>query len=220
MSAELQAKFDHGTENEANAIATFASVVVPLLYEASYVFEEGCTFISENNQKLMVVSPDGTLRTPNHDICAVLEVKCPVSADYKLPVHYTVPKYYICQLLAEMAAMQVSQAIYICYSSESTTVCIASFDENLWEEIMLEVKRIYGDVHIENIKVPTRKSPAVSRLMKLIETFSAENVKFLSRYLPDWLWITESGYLRKHPHICSLTQMSQSHHVTIPLQMS
>ena len=180
ISPELQARFDHGTNNEPHAVATFAAAVVPFLYEHSYVFEEGCKFIKdEHDNNLIVVSADGTLRTPDQAVTSVLEIKCPIGGDYKMPVHYTVPKYYVCQLMAEMAVMQVDTCVYICYTAESTTVCEVKFDVDLWETMMFEVKRIYGKLPMQSIILPTRKSEIVTRLNDMIDNFVKENVKFI-----------------------------------------
>ena len=56
ISKELQEKFDHGTNNEQNAIATLAGIVLPYYYPQLHLMEEGCYEVSG-----VLVSPDGGL---------------------------------------------------------------------------------------------------------------------------------------------------------------
>ena len=38
-----------------------------------------------------------------------------------MPVHYSIPVYYVCQCLAEMVMLEIDTLIYVLYSKESTT---------------------------------------------------------------------------------------------------
>ena len=62
-SPELQKKFDHGKQNEVNAMATLTSTVAPTLLHHCYAFfEVGPKFLHHADRpKLMEVSPDSVL---------------------------------------------------------------------------------------------------------------------------------------------------------------
>ena len=104
---------------------------------------------TESNTPHILVSPDGMLCTQTHNPLHkepplyACEFKCPTPGKYKLPVHYEIPTYYVCQLLAEMAALKVRDLIFVSYSKESSTLFKVTFDEDLWSEINNESQTLY-----------------------------------------------------------------------------
>lgn len=102
--------------------------------------EEGCYVLSgEHVDVLGEVSPDGSLRkvhleengTPVIDVYAAIEIKCPFPSDRQLPVHYTLPAYYVCQCLAKMVVLHTDLLIYVSYSRDSTTFHKVHFSQTL-----------------------------------------------------------------------------------------
>ena len=183
VSAELQARFDHGIRHEEDAVATLAGQVLPFMFPHSLgIVEDGANFIKgKNKDTLIEVSSDGILK-PVHGTevggqsLYTVEIKCPYPNRNVLPVHYKLPKYYVCQLLAEMAAHGTSAGIYVSYSMESMTVCKVQFDTELWEMILQEVEVLYGGEKTVRLKKKTESAKEIgSRLDKFIQ----DNVEFI-----------------------------------------
>jgi hypothetical protein len=146
----------YGTENEINGIATLVAKVLPVLNPELSYFEEGCYPLSLNDVNV-VVSPDGTCRSSQSEPAIYgVEVKCPFPGKkYTAPVLCTLPKYYVTQVLLEMKALDVKQLYFTCYSKESTTVQLVTFDEELWSLIEQEIYTLYGG---DKPRRPTKKS--------------------------------------------------------------
>ena len=85
----------------------------------------------------MVVSPDGAGQNDvNAKSSFAFEIKCPVPGKlFTTNQHYTIPQYYIPQLLAEMKALNCDKLYYVCYTPESTTVFEVLFDPLLWDDM-------------------------------------------------------------------------------------
>jgi hypothetical protein len=121
ISEVIQEKMKYGTETESNAIATLVGVVLPFLFpDLTYVEVGSFTIDSPStNKPLIFVSPDGCLckNTADFPKPAIMacEFKCPPENTFKEPVYYTVPHYYVCQLLSEMAALNVHQLLFLWY---------------------------------------------------------------------------------------------------------
>ena len=106
VSIEVKERMCYGTDNEINALATLASMVMPAYFPDCYYVEEGCyTNSGEKRDILLVVSPDGSIRevektsgylTGVGNAIAAIEVKCPFPKENATPVHYSLPEYYVC----------------------------------------------------------------------------------------------------------------------------
>jgi hypothetical protein len=156
VDAETIKRMKHGTDNEQNALATLAGVVVPTFYPNCCYVEEGC-YITQGMQQdiLLVVSPDGSLREciVSNDkneksytmgkVIAAVEVKCPFPKESGVSVHYTLPQYYVCQCLAEMHALNTDKLLYMSWTDESSVVLEVKFDKDLWLEILSMISEIY-----------------------------------------------------------------------------
>ena len=101
--------FDHGTVNGVNAVATFVSTVLPSFCPEGRFYEEGCYIEEKDGKLVLVVSQDGSICHCN-DLSNVLfgvEIKCPMPGKtHTTSVHYTIPRYYIPQILIEMNALK------------------------------------------------------------------------------------------------------------------
>ena len=140
ISEDLQRKFDHGTENEINAVATLVSTVLPAFCPKSCFYEEGCYVESAGDKFLLTVSPDGSLRVDER-VVAGIEIKCPYPGKiYSEPVQYEIPHYYVCQILSEMYVLQVDNLFFLSYSKESMVVLNATYDHDLWSDIHREIE--------------------------------------------------------------------------------
>lgn len=184
FSEEGKIRMAHGTEHEIHAAATFACRVMPFLCDREDVFvEEGARFIaSETNQSFIEVSSDGTIRkqlseTGVSSACEkIIEIKCPYPQENKCPVQYTLPQYYVCQLLCEMKAANVTSGYFASYSKESTAVHLVTFDEELWTVIYSEAKSLYGmDPSVCPKKMPLEKAALGARL----KSFTQNNVELV-----------------------------------------
>ena len=107
---EESRKMQYGTANEINAIGTLVSKVLPIYYPDLVYVEEGAETVVLNEEKFLIVSPDGSIRKYNPDVAPIenivikaVEVKCPYPGKiYTTPVYYEIPWYYTTQILAEM----------------------------------------------------------------------------------------------------------------------
>ena len=136
-----------------------------------------------NGKIMLLVSPDGSLRALSNSTCITeprasfaIEIKCPFPwSIYKPKVHYEMPFYYIPQILCEMAVLNTKTLLYICYSTESTTLLEAEFDSDLWEVIVSDMLRLYEDV---DCKCPTKLSPELKDTKEKLKEYCKTKVTF------------------------------------------
>ncbi|KAK3097099.1 hypothetical protein FSP39_006344 [Pinctada imbricata] len=95
---------------------------------------------------------------------------------FTTPVNYTISIYYITKIICEMAALQTHKLLFLTYSTESTSVVEATFDETLWQMICEIVCDVYGDSR----KIPTRLHPLVPILRQKEKDYNRKNVRFLA----------------------------------------
>ena len=112
--------------------------------------EEGCYVLAgEHVDVLGEVSPDGSLRkvhleengTPVVDVYVVIEIKCPFPSDRQLPVHYTLPAYYVCQCLAKMVVLHTDLLIF--RIPETVRPSTKYISVRLWESIWKDAVELY-----------------------------------------------------------------------------
>lgn len=108
-SAEISEKMRHGTDK-----------FLPVFHENISFFEEGCYKITTTNDVCMIVSHDGSSRESVYMPAVFgVECKCPYPGNlYATPVPYSIPKYYIPQILAGMRCLKVDHLYYVSYSKE------------------------------------------------------------------------------------------------------
>lgn len=181
---DVKTRMLYGTANEINALATFAGIVMPAYFPNYYYVEEGC-YVSPGEKRdiLFVVSPDGSIREVEKafgdlsgigNAIAAIEVKCPFPKENTVPVHYSLPEYYVCQCLAEMCVLKTDRLLYICYSKESSTVLEVRFDGELWGMIHNYISDIYDN---DCPKVP--KATKTMDIGSKIKEFVKTNVRFV-----------------------------------------
>ena len=91
--------------------------------------------------KAFLISESNTSKFPVAELA--VEIKCPFPGDYETPVHYKLPHYDVTQILSEMASMGVSSRLFCSWSSNSMTIHLADFDEELWDKLVTETKDLY-----------------------------------------------------------------------------
>ena len=194
VSAEMQERLDHGTKNERNAVATLVNIVMPHYYPTLSFFEEGCRIIEKSNSGMILVSPDGSLCS-NTDAVSwkmkgatskdahslplsfmAIEIKCPFPGRYKCPVQYSLPYYYVTQVLSEMASMDVKFLLFCSWSTESMAVHLVEHDPVLWDDLLTEAHNIYGQ---SSIPLPTKMSSTAKDLLVRIKAFAETNSSLL-----------------------------------------
>ena len=176
-----QQAMKYGKEHEIDAIATLCNTVLPFHFPNLLYVEEGCMPIGhDDDNTFMIVSPDGSLRTtleskPNF----MFETKCKSPVGYVSHSYYSIPKYYVPQILAEMASYSCEKLIFTCWSQESTTVFLVTFDKELWNLIWNELIVLYGSkTHVR----PKKASPQLLQIQQHIDRFCESNTELLAEY--------------------------------------
>ncbi|CAC5404088.1 unnamed protein product [Mytilus coruscus] len=83
---------------------------------------------------------------------------------------------YVTQVLSDMAAMDVKELMYLCWTEESSTVFRAKFDADLWKLVTDEIKDVYL---CQTPKRPTRLSERSKLISEKIEVYRKTMVTFL-----------------------------------------
>ena len=178
VSSDVSTRLKHGTDNEVNASATFTGKFLPVFHSNLCFFEEGCYRISVEKDVCVIVSPDGSCREYVDDQAVfAVECKCPFPGSlYTTPVHYTIPKYYIPQILAEMRCLEVQNLYFVSYSKDSTTFQKATYDKELWEELEMEISEVY---HKDALR-PNRKRKNSIELSTKLKVYAENNVELVA----------------------------------------
>ena len=156
---------------------------MPWLRPNLRVLETGCLIQYHNGVPFLVVSPDGEGHDMHTDggsaIREVYEIKCPMpNKEFTTDQHYALPKYYVPQILSEMAITKCSTLLYVCYTQESTTVLEITFDSQLWESIMNIAFDLYGECQPSLAK---KKHLGIKDLeMAIKEYVQSDHVKFVA----------------------------------------
>ena len=181
---------EHGARNEINATATLVGKVMPVYYPDFEFHEEGAYLIrNENGKKIMIISPDGTIRNDKRIVS--IEIKCPFSSFVgSTPVFYEVKPRHVVQCLLEAHATQADEHLYISWSKESTTVFRMKPHCDLVNSVIQEVDEVYySSVPVRPTRISAR---AKSLKMKIREVI--DDVEFLGEF-PS---ITAHSSARKH----------------------
>ena len=172
---DLQQKFDHGTKNEVNAIATIISTIIPAYLPACFAFYEvGPAFVgSEKNENLLEVSADGLLQcSSGYESCLnyelhgnrkiVVEIKSPTPQENVAEtIFYEVPNRYVPQLLAEMQGYNCPEVWLLCSTPVSASLIQMKNNSHLWTQLWELCCFLYKD---EKQNVPTKLHPSVKNL--------------------------------------------------------
>jgi hypothetical protein len=120
FSKAVKVRLQHGVDNEPKAVATLVSKVLPMFYPDLIFYDEGCYKKDIKENKSIVVSPDGSCRDQSDRPIFAVEIKCPAprsDISFKTRLHYSLPKYYVPQVLSEMYALNVDKLLYVCFTS-------------------------------------------------------------------------------------------------------
>ncbi|CAG2226539.1 unnamed protein product [Mytilus edulis] len=181
-SPEVKKYMQHCTVNEINCVATLVSKVLPVFYPTQSYFEEGCKVDYLDNTFMLLVSPDGSLRSScefgGKKLCFAVEIKCPYPGNvYKPKVYYELPHYYVPQILSEMSVLETNCIIFLCYSLESTIVFEADFDSMLWDQIMSRLIQCYGKA---DSKCPTKLPSDLKEFQEKMKQYCKDNVRLIA----------------------------------------
>ena len=175
ISEDLQRKFDYGTENEINAVATFVSTFLPAFLPGGCFYEEGCYPERKNGDILLTVSPDGSVRKSENETVCGIEIKCPFPGKvFTEPVQYVIPRYYVCQILSEMHCLEVDHLYFLSYSKESMAVLRVSYDANLWSIIFREIECL------DKTYVPKKLCVNLGRIKEMVSDYQKRNVTLVA----------------------------------------
>ncbi|CAG2219838.1 unnamed protein product [Mytilus edulis] len=130
ISDNLSSLFEYGTAQEINALGSFVGKVMPVYFPDLIYKEDGCIILPFGDTQA-VISGDGTGVNTNNDVVA-FEFKCPMPGKkYKTDALYEIPVYYTTQVLSQMAAKNLQELAFICYTPDSITYIRGHFDLTL-----------------------------------------------------------------------------------------
>ena len=191
IPADLQKKFDHGTQNEVNATATLISMIAPAYLSACYAFYEvGPAFIhTQDGKKIIEVSVDGVMQCslgeacPNYHIHGnrhiLIEFKSPVPQENVAEtIFYKVPNRFMPQIQSQMKAYMCDEVWLICSTAVSATAIVVYFDEDLWNDMWSLLLELYGS---EKPKLPTRVHLATKQMHLKISQSKQTHTSFMCK---------------------------------------
>ncbi len=181
----------HGSINEANGLATLCCKILPAFFPNLTLHEEGCVMLERNGEAFMIVSPDGCARDDETGkMRLAVEVKCPMtrihymspqsseSEDSDVAYHDLVPVRHVCQILSEMAALDCSHLLFVCYHpGDATTVFLARFDPELWEVLFAHAGELWGG---KQTQPPTQQHPDTEMINAMLERYCYEKIEVLA----------------------------------------
>ena len=192
ISAELEKRFTHGSENEQHAIATLIGTILPVYYPSACYVEEGCYLVQSHTSEktILEVSPDGSIRdvvysietgepTLMGDPLAAIEIKCPYPGNGEARPHYSLPEYYVAQCLAEMHVLHTNNLLFLSYTARRTTAFLVTFDDDLWKSLWNEICLLYDKDDIPKFK---KLSECIPSLKSRLSEFTARNVLYMGEF--------------------------------------
>ena len=170
VDVQTTGRMQYGVDQEIDGIATLVSKVLPIFCPDVTYVEEGCYIEYSDNRTLLIVSPDGSGRKDMMgETVLAFEFKCPFPGKvFITPVHYSLPSYYILQVLSEMVVLNTDSLLYLCYHEETSTVLKVTFSERLWSLVWEELVSVYGT---EKPKRPARKSSKLIEIKAEMDIF-------------------------------------------------
>ena len=178
FSPEVQKRLDHGCKNEINAKGTLIGKAMPCYNFGDTFKDVGSYTLKKNGIPFIVTSPDGEIFC-NAILKMTAEFKCTVlSRPFCSPVLYTIPPYYIPQLLSHMHAAQVAECVFLCWTEESSTVFLVKFDETLWLNMYDKLMALYGEAPVK----PKGKPDGIECTASLVKQFCLNNCTLLGEF--------------------------------------
>ena len=143
---------------QIHGIGTIAAIFMPALLPGCATLYEVGAYVKDGDviPKLLVDSPDGFIKidhNPSSRNCCepdifhirgdniALELKSPYPQPEKIPVHYSVPRWYVLQILIHMHVTDSEYAWYGCCGTKSVVLIECTFNEDLWNKIWSEIKK-------------------------------------------------------------------------------
>lgn len=123
-----------GQNNEVNAVVSFEDHM-GLQTRSCGLFPVE----SSDGQYLFAASPDRLVVEVRNDITvpvAVLECKCPYTKKVYPQIllkDCTIPNDHYTQIQAQLAATQLSEGYYVCWTPYHVVICLVKFDRELWQ---------------------------------------------------------------------------------------
>ena len=105
-----------------------------------------------------------------------VKIKYHFPGDFKIPVHYYMPKYSVTQVVAKMAAMGTDNLWFCSWNEKSMIARVIEFDETLWLKLLMTVKSVY---HCGNIKIPKSVPGEIKVLQNDIVELCEHKVKLM-----------------------------------------
>lgn len=152
------------------------STFLPAFHPNCVFYEEGCYVTKyETGNSVLVVSPDGSIRTSDLETVFGVEIKCPFPGKtFTTPVQYALPARYVAQVLSQMNCLNVEHLCFVSYLEESTAIHKAENDKNLWNDIFVQI------LDAQQHKNPKQMKPEVGLLRKKVESYRQERVEFVA----------------------------------------
>ena len=177
--AKTTKAMDYGVKHEIDAVGTLVGRILPAYFPELLYCEEGCALINKDNELFYLSSPDGSIRSSVYsEPTFMYETKCkpPVPTTQMTPVYYTIPKYYIMQILGEMKSYDSKQLIFTCWSEQSTVVMKADFSNDLWQDAWAECCKIYD---INCPRRPYKRSAESIQIQDKLSIYLEEHTKII-----------------------------------------
>ena len=148
---------------QMNIFGTLVGIFMPaLLPKCSAMYEVGCYYIDGDNiDKLFVDSPDGLIQC-NHNMnranCCQpdvyglnsgnksVEIKSPYPDGNNMPVHYSIPRYYILQCIIHMIVTNTIENWYASGGLTRVVLICCSMDLQLWHVVWMKIKEFLDKV--------------------------------------------------------------------------
>lgn len=176
-------------------MGTLLGILLPAFTPQCHRFVEvGGIFIErQEDAKFIEVSPDGTIECiseSNMHQCSnrlnlpvapfAIEMKCPfgpLKNPRMLPVHYSPPHYYACQLLCELVATRRHILWYLSCSPESVTLTFVDYDLDTWKELWDLALDYYGS---DTLVKPKRLHPDIKDHRQRLKEYIDANSTFVA----------------------------------------
>ena len=174
----LSPLLEYGTSQEINALGSLVGKIIPVYFPDLKYQEDGCVIIPFGDTRA-VVSGDGTGVNKCNEDKVAFEFKCPMPGKkHKTDVQYELPVYYTTQMLSQMAAKKLQEAVFISFTPDSVTYIRAKFDHDLWTRIWKLTMKYYGSS--DSVR-PSRRDPDIPTILNDLKSY-AKKCEFIAEF--------------------------------------
>jgi hypothetical protein len=111
---------------------------------------------------------------------SAVEIKCPLPGKKFVPqIHYSLPVYYVSQVMLEMAALQCPELLFVSYTEQSTCVFKVTYSKELGQHMWDEIQTLYGERPELHPPLTSRLRNEAKQLKNEMQEFAEKNVQFL-----------------------------------------